>query len=266
MAHFAPSIHVSTGGVLHVDIRGVRERNKSFTDQRLMLHGQEIAERDPECAFVVVSNDKDFIPLIVTLRKRGHAVFVACFEVSLADEISRVATSVIKLCSKEVGGGFVSSLTSDRVPDVANLLARCSGASFACLAIAVREAQVLISQIAKGEGSTEKFPDATLAALLRESPVAREAVEKLADASSLKKGFISGLSGLRGWGKLQLQVALRLLLLTPHGKHGAMARKRRAAAEIGLLLDVRIFSSRAEFVGISGNSKSYRRDRLLSAL
>lgn len=237
----ARSDNPAAGGVLHVDIRGIGER-KAFTDQRLMLHGLEYSEHDSECAFVVASSDKDFAPLIVTLRRRGHAVFVACFEDTLSDEISRVATSIIKLRAREVGGGFVSPLDMSRVLDIAELLARCSGVTFFCLSAAVHEACACFSDKApEAEVQEERFPDAALASLLKESLMAREAVNTLAEAASLKKAFIQGLSGNRGWGKLQLQVALRLLLYTPvdkEGKLGGTVSKRRAAAEIGLLLDV----------------------------
>ena len=60
--------------MLHFDLASTP---KSVTDQRLTVHAMALSAQDPGCDFVVVSNDKDFVPLITKLRDVGHRVFVA---------------------------------------------------------------------------------------------------------------------------------------------------------------------------------------------
>ena len=93
------------GGVLHVDI-STRHQPKSLTDQRLTLTAIEKADAlaganhaHTTTAFVIVSNDKDFIPLHSELRRRGLQPVAAGYTATFSAEVRAVAAHTIMLPS-----------------------------------------------------------------------------------------------------------------------------------------------------------------------
>jgi hypothetical protein len=90
--------------VLHLDIAS-RHNVKSLTDQRLTVHALECAAADftrrrrggGAPAYVIVSNDKDYLPLLCSLKRSGIHVAVAVYSAMLSPEVAAAAAPVILL-------------------------------------------------------------------------------------------------------------------------------------------------------------------------
>jgi NYN domain len=62
------------GGVLHVDIQ-YTGRSRANTDMRLAVSALEAAFRERSCChFVILSDDRDFLPLVRSLQTLSHHV------------------------------------------------------------------------------------------------------------------------------------------------------------------------------------------------
>jgi hypothetical protein len=184
--------------VLHIDINinSSSGESKALTDSRLIVHAMGLAQRDPNCDFVIISSDRDFIPLVTALRGLGRRVTIVAYQATLSADLSEVASGTVLLQEGIMASDAAVSATlasaakfDEGCQQLALMLQQCSSLLFQGLRDMALE-RVLVAS----DKATD--PENGLAVL-----------QDILGSSSFKRALLSGLAGNRAWQQSQkLQV------------------------------------------------------------